>query len=356
MDALINVKVAEVAKMGLSYHSILQRLKIYNDSAGRFNCKKVGGRVYIYTTEINRNHNRILSESQKKVLKDKKYKGEVTPRIRKKIIQTLQNWYDTATALNEQHEAVGIKGRRKVILLTLTLSSAQKHDDKYIKRHLFNHFMAYILKKKPETNYLWKAEKQKNGNLHFHIFLDNYFDKAWIQKTWNHVQSLHNYHPCIDLDSNDLGAPSTRIEALYSKNDAMAYAAKYVAKEEGEQKISGRVWGCSKSLKALKPVIYKVTLSDIEKHFGDIVTENSKIVGFEKCFIITKAHNFNELSKSIENRGRVKLTKLQNIAALYFGGRDFIEELETVDFMQPLPPLELKMFTSFIDILNKRKN
>lgn len=81
----------------------------------------------------------------------------------------------------------------KLGFLTLDLPFQQHHDDVTIKHDLLNHFMIEMKKQWFVKNYIWRAEKQKNGNIHFHIIIDRFVDYAWIRNTWNRVCDKLDY-------------------------------------------------------------------------------------------------------------------------------------------------------------------
>ncbi|MGV4586845.1 rolling circle replication-associated protein, partial [Ornithobacterium rhinotracheale] len=55
--------------------------------------------------------------------------------------------------------------------VTLTLPSAQKHHDRVLRKILAK-YLDHLKKVYGLKNYLWKAETQKNGNIHFHVLID----------------------------------------------------------------------------------------------------------------------------------------------------------------------------------------
>jgi len=81
----------------------------------------------------------------------------------------------------------------KLGMITLTLPSKQMHTDNEIKHHCLNNFFTQLRTKFDLQNYIWKAEKQKNGNIHFHIVIDKYIDHSVIRPIWNHILSNLGY-------------------------------------------------------------------------------------------------------------------------------------------------------------------
>lgn len=81
----------------------------------------------------------------------------------------------------------------KVSFLTLTLSSAQVHSDQVIKSKLLNQFLIEMTRRWNVKLYLWRAEKQKNGNIHFHIMTDAFIPWNESRNVWNRIQQKLGY-------------------------------------------------------------------------------------------------------------------------------------------------------------------
>ena len=60
----------------------------------------------------------------------------------------------------------------KLTFITLTLPSKQIHSDNDIKSKCLNQFLIELKKNYGVNRYIWKAEKQENNNIHFHIIAD----------------------------------------------------------------------------------------------------------------------------------------------------------------------------------------
>ena len=214
------------------------------------------------------------------------------------------------------------KHREKVGFVTLTLPSSQikekrfykgisapavvwKHTDKEIKAKCLNQLFVELKKHYDITDRIWKAEKQKNGNIHFHILVNKYIPHADLRKRWNRIINklgyvdeykkkhekmsesdylLYRLSSCTpeyinrvgrstletryrkvyqtNVAENWLNPNSVDIHSLYkSKNgkdvkNVVAYIAKYMSKSDehessakefgfDSQYVSGRIWYCS---------------------------------------------------------------------------------------------------------------
>ena len=73
----------------------------------------------------------------------------------------------------------------KMAFITLSLSSTQIHSDNEIKEKCLNQFLIEIRKRYRVKNYIWRAEKQKNGNIHFHVVIDKFIAWSELRDRWN---------------------------------------------------------------------------------------------------------------------------------------------------------------------------
>ena len=118
-------------------------------------------------------------------------KAKHTGIVSKKAVKRLYTAMDWLLLIARNKWAENMHNHRvfkyKLGLLTLTLPSEQKHTDNEIKHKALNNFFTQMRSKYELQNYLWKAEKQKNGNIHFHIVIDKYVEHSAIRSIWNKI-------------------------------------------------------------------------------------------------------------------------------------------------------------------------
>jgi len=174
----------------------------------------------------------------------------------------------------------------KLAFITLTLSSKQIHDDNFIKSYLLNHFLITLKRKFNVQNYLWKAELQRNGNIHFHILVDNYINYQELKDAWNNIQEKFGYvsryrnkikrfykngfklnmkyiqtwskekqyQAYLKNLQTDWNSPnSTDVHALRKVNNVQSYLLKYMCKDLEGREIQGRTWGANIALTNMRP-------------------------------------------------------------------------------------------------------
>lgn len=220
----------------------------------------------------------------------------------------------------------------RLAFLTLTLPDKQKHSDEFIKEHLLQPFL-YWLTRYYQALYVWKAETQLNGRLHFHLTIDTYVPWQSVRAKWNSLLSKHGYCKVFQDGSNDKGDAATQIKAVLSEkkcaNDIGGYMSKKdrVALEDikaMEQKkigfadsnvhckynpdltpdkqdkmwykrvVSGRLWGCTEALSKIK-IFIDETWCEFEKEERIFFRENEDVYN---------------LGKAIATREKIKYAKV----------------------------------------------
>ena len=168
----------------------------------------------------------------------------------------------------------GYKGYATMITLTF---GKWYPDDKLGKKLLDTFFKR--LKRKLNVNdfyYVWVAERQKRGAIHFHILTPHYTPKNWLNAAWNDIVNKH-------LDKKGLGQHKQKLYPNVIKvYNAGAYMVKYCQKE-GEN-IKGNGYNMSQQtsnmitprVTSVMGVNYQEVLNvyDDLKHDNQLVYEN----------------------------------------------------------------------------------
>jgi len=135
-------------------------------------------------------------------------------------IKRLKRAIDLIIAISKEKEATNFKTGQlfkfKVNFITLTLPAMQGSiTDKEIKRECLDVWLKSAKRVFKLNSYVWRAERQKNGNLHFHLITDCYMPFDQLRDSWNNRlerlgfitafekshghrhpnQSRHTFHP-----------------------------------------------------------------------------------------------------------------------------------------------------------------
>jgi len=213
---------------------------------------------------------------------DRAHSGTLSDTARKNLMRCIERFVFYTDRMNNLKKASGRKGKRTIKFVTLTLSSAQDHSDTEIKIGPLNQFLTELRTRYKMKHYVWKAEKQKNGNLHFHLLIDVYIHYREIREIWNRCQNTLGYvdrfakrmellgfdgyreaallvNPNLSAgvvrqrwqrlqESNYSDPPSTEIRNLAKVKKVKAYFKKYMAKGSAVDPGFGRIWFASRSL------------------------------------------------------------------------------------------------------------
>ena len=118
----------------------------------------------------------------------------------------------------------------KLNFVTLTLSSKQKHSDNEIKAKLLNQFLTELREKYKCTNYLWRAESQGNGNIHFHICTDVFIPWRTLRTDWNRIQEKLGYISAYTKKTGKTDPNSTDVHSIKTIRNLSSYLSKYCTK------------------------------------------------------------------------------------------------------------------------------
>jgi len=134
--------------------------------------------------------------------------------------------------------------------ITLTLSAKQGiYTDYDIKKLLLNDFLTRLRQQKKLTSYIWRAEPQKNSNIHFHITTNQWFDWQFIRDTWNNTQKKLGYIDLFNEKHHHINPNSTDIHSVHDIKHTGKYISKYLSKVATDSRsLNGKIWDCSQNL------------------------------------------------------------------------------------------------------------
>lgn len=207
---------------------------------------------------------------------------------KKRLKRALLLLISTSTPQSFIDRKTGKKIKFLLNFITLTLSAHQgNYTDYDIKSQLLNSFLTDLRRKKGLKSYIWRAEPQKNNNIHFHIMTNQFFDYQFIRDTWNNVQKKLGFIDLFNEKHHHIDPNSTDIHSVYKIQKVGAYISKYVSKiDEDSRNIEGRIWDCSKNLKTTNKCL--ITCYDEElEHFNSLVERfRDRILTFDFCKFI----------------------------------------------------------------------
>ena len=184
----------------------------------------------------------------------KTYSGTMTDHTRKRIGRAIDMLLQISPLEKKYNPVTNKVIKHRLSFITLTVHSPKKMlTPKEGYDTLLMPFLRYFRDKEIMTSYIWKAEAQKRGQLHYHITTPSIIPYDTIKKYWNKLQEKagllddyykvhHHYNP-----------NSTDIHSVKEIKDFGKYLAKEFCKTvQNETPTSGKLWDCSINIKGAK--------------------------------------------------------------------------------------------------------
>ncbi len=216
--------------------------------------------------------------------RQKAYSGLISPGSAKNLRRAIENLVAISIPKRATEFKTGRTFKFKVNFITLTLPCPQgKHSDKEVKSKCLDVWIKSAKRRFGLKSYVWRAERQKNGNIHFHLITDCYIHYEQLRDSWNDRLNHLSYIDLFEAKHGHRTPNSTDVHAVSKIRDLSAYMVKYMTKgvksadkyraqppwrnpeltmkhKKGdpqfirlmsieEMKINGRVWDCSANLK-----------------------------------------------------------------------------------------------------------
>lgn len=261
-------------------------MNLTNDDFACVMARFASNKIVMYRDRYNRfpsEHQRLQSQIN---FEKKEYNGYMSKSTKSYITKILDVWFMTCKYWNRHYSNSTQASKKILTFLTLTLPAIQIHTDNEIKRECLNHFIITCQRSGRFKYYFWRAEKQKNGNIHFHLLIDSYFDKIELQQIWCRCIERLGYIAAYQERFGNKLPPCTHIQVIPSNQSVIDYVVKYVGKNECELKVQGRIWGMSDELRNLIPpkaLVDNELMSKIDQYVDD---NKSNVYDDDNCTVV----------------------------------------------------------------------
>lgn len=281
---------------------------------------------------------------------DRKAHGNVSIQAKRKMSKALDYLLTIATEKKVFERVSGKTVIFKVAFVTLTLTSKQIHPDSEIINKCLNSLLLELKKYYSVKHYLWRAEKQKNGNIHFHLVIDKFIPYYELRNRWNRIinklgyvdryqENMKEFYKSgfkVSNNKNDkrpeplqyiayqkaltsnFNCPnSTDIHSTRKINNLKKYLTKYMTKNENQNKENetgnsndvqenevetiarlsqtGRIWGCNHELSNIEGF-----QSEIDSEISDEITKlckSGKVHIYRDTYYTVITVNFQDLKR-----------------------------------------------------------
>lgn len=244
-------------------------------------------------------YGRTQKEIQQAAKATEKYSGKLNPKSRSKLRFSINLLVEQAKWKQVENPTTKRLYKFKVNFITLTLSGKQGQvSDKEIKSKMLFPWIRNMRDVYGLRSYVWRAERQKNGNIHFHITTDTYIPYDYIRDAWNYQQSKFHFIDEFRNRNQSEFPNSTDVHSVQNIRNLASYLVKYMLKDEkGLDSIQGKVWDCSKNLKISERVWFEMSIADFEVYNNLLVAFKDRVRSGDYCTIIPM--NLREMRTSL---------------------------------------------------------
>jgi hypothetical protein len=177
----------------------------------------------------------------------KPYTGAITEYSSKKLKRAIGLMVASAKEKDAPNFKTGNTFKFKVNFITFTLPAlAEGIEDGTIKRCLDN-WVKRAKRKYDLKSYVWRAERQLNHNIHFHMITDCWIHYEKIRNDWNAVLRETGLIDKFKEKYGHENPNSTDVHAVWKVKNLTQYFVKYMTKNTTQTKTKGKI----KSLKHL---------------------------------------------------------------------------------------------------------
>jgi hypothetical protein len=208
--------------------------------------------IFAYNKFPRRNVLRSFIQKQTaKNLRTQTYTGTLRPGAKKRLTKSIEFLVMLTKKPVVKISPVTKKAFNfRLSFLTLTISQSTPVTGKEAHSNLLEPFLRWMRETHGCKLYVWKAELQKRGQLHYHITSDCFIHYKQVRAKWNQLQKDAGYLDEYHEKYGKWDPPSTQIKNVRKIKNIGHYLVKEIAKSfQNEQSINGKVWDCSKTLK-----------------------------------------------------------------------------------------------------------
>lgn len=242
------------------------------------------------------------------------YSGLVSPSVKKRIRSKLDLLIQISPKRKIYNPVSNNIHHFQLAFLTFTIP-AQDHlpNHKIVMRDCFKPMLQYLKRKEGVTDYVWKAELQGNGTIHYHLATNRFIHYSDLRSNWNRLLEKAGLLDKFKSEYGHNNPNSTDIHSTKTTKGAKIYISKYMAKNDKEERrIEGKVWDCSQNLKL--STHYSDQLSSASDDYLDKLVEEGKIKKIQTDYVTI--YNLDNIpSKSIltPNQQQHYITHLESI-------------------------------------------
>jgi len=217
--------------------------------------------------------------------KKTQYSGEFSVGAKKRIGRAIDLLVQISKPVYGVNEVTGKRQKHTLSFITLTVPGQRIISAKEGYELLLKHFIQWLRRTKKINSYVWKAEFQKRGQLHYHITTPSWIHYQEIKDKWNNLLRASHLLDEYFESHQHYNANSTDVHEVRNIDNLAAYLKKEFCKSIQNQKTVGKLWDCSINLKDNKYFTIEYSYNLLTKIYEDLKAGKMEKIELEQCNI-----------------------------------------------------------------------
>jgi len=229
------------------------------------------------------------------------YSGTLAPHAKKRLAKALNLLVAIARPKSVFNPKTGKPFTFRLNFVTLTLPAAQKSiSDKDLKIQCFDPFIKSMKRKHGLKSYIWRAERQFNGNLHFHLTTDCFLPLTSLRDEWNRFLARFHFIDDFEKKHGHFSPNSTDVHSVHQIKNIAAYMVKYMSKDPVQHLADVNSERVNKGLEAINPNKHEYRSLDHQPQWntpivGKVWDCSINLKTKEKCVMVADSHTRSEV-------------------------------------------------------------
>lgn len=178
------------------------------------------------------------------------YSGKVTPHARRRLLSALDLLVQRSPTKKIFVKETGKVHDFKLNFITLTMAKQENVSVSYAYEKLLREWLRYMKRKQGMKDYVWKAEYQKRGQVHYHVATNVFIPWKVVRWRWNQLQRKAGHLERHARLYKNYDPNGTDIHPMENVEDCLAYIGKEMCKGVQNKKTTdGKIWDCNVELK-----------------------------------------------------------------------------------------------------------
>jgi hypothetical protein len=251
-----------------------------------------------------------------------RYSGKMTIGARKRMQRAVTLLCQAVKPKWIYNQVSGRYCFHRLTFITLTVSSSQNITARFAYDHLLSGFLQWLRKSKGVKTYIWKAELQRRGQIHYHITLPDFIHYKEIRREWNKLQKAAGLLDAYAKEHGHFDPNSTDVHDVRQVKNLSSYILKELGKSIDAKKL--RMKKVVESLVKAGEIPGEQFEKFVDEYTGEEMFTEGKIwdcsnnlSGAKYFSVVMSTHHQDNIDKLIAN-GDCRIVSGEWWAIMYF--------------------------------------